>query len=125
MRHTATLIRTAVVAAAIVLGASGRADAAGKCTVSATSINFGTYNVFSNNPSDSTATLTYNCSGGTEFVWITLDAGDSGTFNSRTLAHNADRLSYNLFRDAAHSVIWGNGSNGTSMYQDNAPLHKP
>src|SRR5687768_10780403 len=111
MRPLATPTRVAV-AVVIVLFVGGRADAA-KCTVSTTSINFGTYNVFSSNPIDSMATLTYNCNGGAQNVMVTLDAGDNGSFSARLLARNTERLSYNLFVDPSHSVVWGNGTAGT------------
>ena len=122
MRRLATLTRAAI-AMAIVLLVCGRADAA-KCTVSTTSINFGTYNVFSINPIDSMGTLTYNCNGGADYVMVTLDAGDNGSFSARLLARNTERLSYNLFVDPSHSVVWGNGTAGTSFHSASDPPNK-
>jgi spore coat protein U-like protein len=29
----------------------------------------------------------------------------------------AEALTYNLFRDASHSTVWGDGTSGTSVYQ--------
>ena len=52
----------------------GSAEAA-KCTVSTTPIVFGTYNVFTTAPSDSTATLVYNCNGGARNVVVAITRG--------------------------------------------------
>ncbi len=114
-RMSAWLI-AACVAVALSLGA-GQARAA--CTVSLVSnVAFGTYDVFSASPLDSTGQISYRCTaGGTRpTVWITLTRGNSPTYAARQLRHDADVLLYNLYRDSARLLVWGDETEGTSAY---------
>src|SRR5215471_7622213 len=99
----------ASVGAVCVLHAANAA-AAPQCTISATSVNFGNYNVFAGTPTDSTATITLNCKGNAANIVITLSKGAGPTYNPRTMLKGAETLDYNLFRDAARTSIWGDGS---------------
>ena len=108
------MLRAAVAAAVVVLCASG-AEAA-NCTVSSTSVSFGTYNVFNATPNDSTGSVTLNCTGGAKSVAIGISRGGSSTFLPRRMAKGGEPLVYNLFLDAARTVVWGDGSPGT-QYQ--------
>jgi spore coat protein U-like protein len=99
---------------AVLAAAAGRAEAA--CTVSTTSANFGTYDVFSTSANASTATITYRCGSGDKDILITLAKGTSSTFTPRTLRSGTEALEYNLYRDAAFSTIWGDGTAGTATY---------
>lgn len=84
----------------------------GSCSISVTGINFGTYNVFNGTPLVSTGGLTFRCNpGGVVQIW--LSAGQSGTYHSRALFQAVEPLSYNLYRNATRSEIWGDGSSGT------------
>ena len=103
----------AVVVAGVALGAS-RAEAA--CTISATGVAFGSYNVFATSPTDSTGSITYRCGNTDKDITITISKGSSTTFSPRTLLRSAEPLSYNLFRDSGYTLIWGDGSSGTSTY---------
>ena len=106
-----TIIR-AVTFAALVCGAgAARVEAAG-CSISSTSVVFGGYNVFTPAPVDTTGTLTYRCNGSAKSVLITISAGQAGSTASRALAGTIDQLQYNLYRDAARSAVWGDGSGG-------------
>src|SRR5438094_9484426 len=74
-----------LVAAASWLGSSS-AQAGLTCTVvSVTSMNFGTYDVFSASSLTSTATITFNCKkvGGASTLTIDISTGGSGTSFSR------------------------------------------
>ena len=84
------------------------------CTVSTSGLNFGTYDVFSSLNDDVTATITVNCTKNKSYS-IALSSG-SGTFASRTLTSTGGVLAYNLFLDATHLTIWGDGSSGTSIF---------
>jgi spore coat protein U-like protein len=84
------------------------------CTVSTSGLNFGTYDVFSSLNDDITATITVNCTKNKSYS-ISLSSG-SGTFGSRTLTGTLGALNYNLFLDATHLTIWGDGSSGTSTF---------
>jgi spore coat protein U-like protein len=100
---------------------SSRAEAAPNCTISTTSVSFGSYDVFSSTPTDSTGTVSYRCSGNAPSVLITLNKGSSATFNPRTLKSGANVLTYNLFTDAARTSIWGDGTGSTTFYQKSPP----
>lgn len=106
-------------AACLLLAAATRVDAA--CTLSATSISFGTYDVFQVGPSDSTGTITYRCDNNDHGIRITISSGSSGTFASRTLQNGSETMAYNLFLNAAFTQVWGDGTGGTTAYF----LHNP
>lgn len=82
------------------------------CTVSAQSINFGSYDVFSHLNLESTGNINISCDSTASYS-ISLSSGN-GTFSDRTLNFSTYLLSYNLFIDAARTMIWGDGSGGTS-----------
>lgn len=89
------------------------------CSVgSAMGVAFGSYDIFSGNPLDSTGSITYSCSDvePTDSVIIQLGRGSSSTFLPRTLVHGAYQLDYNLYLDAGRSSTWGDGSSGTAQY---------
>jgi spore coat protein U-like protein len=102
---------------AVLVGSLYASEAqAQSCTISATSVNFGTYSVFNGSSTNSTGTIQYRCNGNTNWIWITLTRGASATFNPRQMVKGAERLNYNLFRNASLSTIWGDGTGGTSLY---------
>jgi spore coat protein U-like protein len=110
------------VAAMLLLGpAPAVAQGTPSCTISTTSVAFGTYDVFSASPLTSTGTVRYRCNSQAANISITLSQGQSGTFSPRTLTKGAENLSYNLYRDAAASQVWGDGTGGTSTYTDANP----
>lgn len=89
------------------------------CNVAATNINFGTYDVFSNSPRDSTGTVSVDCDEAPPPI-VTIRIGpsfNSGGFNPRQMRHTTspDRFNYNLFTDPAMSVIWGDGTQGATV----------
>ena len=87
------------------------------CTVSANLLAFGVYPPFSGTPTDSTGEVRVQCSSGfTGLYTIALNAGlnSGGSFANRQMASGANRLSYQLYRDAARTSVWGDGTGGTS-----------
>lgn len=95
----------------------GQASAA--CTVSITSINFGTYDVFAPSPTDSVGTVTVSCTDPFPGVYAYVSIGsspNSGSFNPRKMKRSAgtDLLNYNLFTTSSRTTIWGDGTAGTS-----------
>ena len=103
-----------------VLSAS-KTSAAPSCTISATSVNFASYNVFNPSATDSAGTITINCNNSAHNIVVTLSKGASATFNPRTMTKGAEALNYNLFLDAARSSVWGDGTGGTSTYTNSNP----
>lgn len=87
------------------------------CTVTAADVSFGNYNPLSSSNTDSTGSVRVRCTllvafGGS--YTIALSTGSSGTYTQRTMRNGASNLGYNLFTTAARSVIWGNGTGGSS-----------
>jgi spore coat protein U-like protein len=104
MRRARWLVSLAVLSVVLLVGA--RSASAQFCGVSATSVVFGTYNVFDNAPLASTGSVSYTC-----WLWPTiriwLSRGSAPTNNPRQMVSGANRLSYNLYLDAAHTQVWG------------------
>ena len=86
------------------------------CTISATSVNFGSYNVFDGAALDSTGTITYRCNGAANNISISLSKGLSSTYSPRLMSKGVEALSYNLYTNAGHTNIWGDGTSGTTVY---------
>ena len=117
---TQALLRGAMVAGMWLLSTTS-AFAQASCTISATSIAFGNYNVFTTTPGDSTGTITFRCNSSAFNISISLSDGSSSTFNQRTLRNGSEVLNYNLYRNAARTTIWGDGTGGTSVYTNSNP----
>lgn len=101
----------------VLCGGAQRAEAA--CTLSATAVAFGTYDVFQAGPTDSTGTITYRCANNDRNIRIAISAG-SGTFANRTLKRVTDNMLYNLFY-GGFTQVWGDGTGGTTTYFENNP----
>jgi len=121
-RLAGSVVRIAACAAVVLVAGAVRAEAA-NCSVSTTSVVFGSYNVFSSAPVDSTGTVSYNCNGNV-LVSIAMTRGQSVTFLPRQLVNGTERLAYNLFRDAARTMVWGDSTGGTSTHTEMSPLKK-
>ena len=109
--------RFAIVLLGLIVGAS-RAEAA--CTLSATAVAFGTYDVFQVGPADSTGSVTYRCNNNDHNIRIAISAGTSGSFTNRTLKKVTENLLYNLFY-GGFTQVWGDGAGGTTTYLENNP----
>jgi spore coat protein U domain-containing protein, fimbrial subunit CupE1/2/3/6 len=79
-------------------------------------VSFGTYNVFSTTPTDSTGSVTYSCSAlrPSDRIMIDLSKGNSSAFNPRQMRKSGENLNYNLFTDATYTLIWGDNTSGTT-----------
>ena len=94
--------------------------AVSSCTVSATGLAFGTYNPMQGTALASTGTVSTVCvvTSHTNTITISLSPGYSGNFTARQMTTlvggTSYTLNYNLYQDAADSIIWGDGS-GPSM----------
>jgi len=116
-----TALRVAFVAPAalalmLVFAPNAAAQAGNSCTISTTSVAFGSYDVFSGADVNTTGTVTINCGSAVRDLTVTLSKGQSGTYSNRTLVKGAETLAYNLFRDAACTSVWGDGTAGTQTY---------
>lgn len=106
------------VAAILLMGLAAPAQA--KCTISSTSVIFGMYNVFNTSPLDSTGTISFKCGKRDKNILITLGRGGSSSF-SRVMRSGTAQMAYNLYRDATHTSIWGDGTSGTVVYENAKP----
>jgi spore coat protein U-like protein len=86
------------------------------CTVAATGLNFGAYDVFSALPLDTTGSVTVSCDRRTNVTVAIGRSPTSGGFNPRQMLHVSptDRLNYNLYTTPSMATVWGDGSAGTS-----------
>jgi spore coat protein U domain-containing protein, fimbrial subunit CupE1/2/3/6 len=83
------------------------------CNVSATTLDFGNYDPTSGTALAGTSTVNVFCSSGTSFT-TTFDVGTGGgSYVARTIANGGNTLDYNLYRDAAHAEVWGDGTGST------------
>jgi spore coat protein U-like protein len=95
-------------AAAIACAAATGAEAAPSCkSLSVTALAFGNYDVYSAAPLDSAGTISYSCPPPTTPT-VTIDAGQAFGNGTRrmTVAAGGDWLAYEIFVDAARSVVW-------------------
>jgi len=96
------------------------------CSVSTVGLAFGSYSLFDLAPNDSTGEIVVNCE--TAYS-IRLDEGSFGHFSERAMGGDAgvnDRLFYNLFTAPNYSIVWGDGTGGTSTVSDSGasiPTH--
>jgi spore coat protein U-like protein len=91
----------------------GAGFAATSCTMALTPIAFGNYDAFVSTARDTSGTIVVTCtrSGGpSPTVTIAIGPGMyGGSTSTRKMKQNGggDLLSYNLFQDAARTVLWG------------------
>ncbi len=110
------LLATLALAAAGMLCGTDAARGIGSCTITAVGVSFGTYDVFSGSPLDSTGSVTYNCISVLGTITINLSRGGAPTFTPRQMFRSSETLNYNLYLNAARTTIWGDGTSGTSHY---------
>lgn len=84
------------------------------CTIGAATVNFGNYNFLDSSPDTTTGSVLVTCLLATSFS-ISLSAGSSGTFAPRTMKSGTSALNYNLYTDASHAIVWGDGTSGTQV----------
>lgn len=94
------------------------AVAALNCTVSSSGMSFGVYTPLAPSPLDVTGSISVNC---TRFIFdptsiaytVALSSGGGGSFTPRVLTTSGGVLNYNLYTNAAHSIVWGDGGGGS------------
>lgn len=107
-----------LLAAALVPAAS---HAASTCNFSVSPVAFGTYSPVLATPDDSAGTVTITCTnrpppGFVDISYVVrLGRGQAGSFATRQMAAGTSLLGYNLFVDAARTIVWGDGTAGTAV----------
>lgn len=86
------------------------------CLISANNLSFGAAGLLSSGISAS-ASISATCTNSDAYR-IALNGGGSGNVAARTMSRQGGGgvVSYQLYVDAAHSIPWGDGTAGTSMY---------
>jgi len=117
--------KLAPVAAGVLIALAGPAQAAQKqsnfqvtakvlenCTISAADVPFGDW--LGDTDVEVESTITVRCTLNTDYV-VNLSGGttSSDPLDREMTSGGPVNIHYNLFTDAGHSEIWGNGSNGT------------
>jgi spore coat protein U-like protein len=85
--------------------------ASATCSMSVQGVNFGSYDFMSSQDLDSAGHVMVTCDASSSFS-ISLSTG-AGTYASRTMQSGAHLLHYNLYTDAAHTMVWGDGTGGS------------
>lgn len=94
---------------------------AASCNVAATSVSFGTYDPISANPTNSTGRITVSCNGNSGHgpYSLALSAGGGGSYAGRIMRSGSATIAYQLYIDAAHTRIWGDGNGGSDTVAGN------
>ena len=93
------------------------------CTVTATNLNFGSYDGLAQLAVDSVGTIDVEC-GTTDKVGSDINyeislLGVSGPANPRVLTQGASNtLDYNIYTDATYTTVWGDGNLGSAWVSD-------
>lgn len=82
------------------------------CILNVQNVTFGNYDVFDNNHLDSTGNINVTCDTVSTYT-ISLSPGN-GSFTNRVLLSGPNNLVYNLFVDAARTIVWGDGSGASA-----------
>jgi spore coat protein U-like protein len=115
------ICRAGLVALAVTWPVPALATQTTSCNVSTQSVAFGSYSPRNNTPTDSLGNVQVTCSGtmGQQVSYtIQIGTGAGGSFFPRKMFGGAGTLIYNLYTDATHVTIWGDGNSGTFPLTD-------
>jgi spore coat protein U-like protein len=94
------------------------------CSVDASPMSFGGLEAAPGPAVDSAGSVTVNCDAPASYL-IRLDAGlhSNGQFIARKMrrVQGFESMEYNLYRDASRTLIWGDGTGGSSAVQGTNP----
>jgi spore coat protein U-like protein len=83
--------------------------------VSATTVDFGTYDPSTPGPTTTQGTVTVQCTVGIlTGLTVALSTGQ-GSYAQRTMKNGSNVLKYNLYIDGNYMTVWGDGTSGTMM----------
>lgn len=110
-----TLIKLLVACAALSLATP--AQAVISCSVTTTSVAFGTYNPTALLDNISNGTVDVSCNGTLlqQVAFSVAISTGNGTFTTRKLINGTSSLSYNLYIDPGYLTRWGDGSQGSQV----------
>jgi spore coat protein U-like protein len=83
------------------------------CSLTGGSLSFGRYVSGQDQNLDATGQINYaNCNGNLTFE---LDGGNAGDVNGRAMSSGSNKLKYQLYKNSAHSALWGTGTDAFSL----------
>jgi spore coat protein U-like protein len=106
--------------ALIIMAGHSTQASAQSCSFSITNLNFGSIDLTQGTSIDVTATFTATCNAlllTTVRVCPNFAAGSGGSDSSgspRHMASGTNQLNYNLYQDAARSIVWGSAIDGAA-----------
>jgi spore coat protein U-like protein len=122
------LVAAAALALGMVLGAPAAhaqtanlqvtSSVVGSCTLTGSTLAFGTYVQAQTTPKDAQGTISLNCPAGVN-VTINMDMGQSGGGGFRNMTGGGQNLIYQLYRDASRAQVWGTGTGASGGKQVN------
>jgi spore coat protein U domain-containing protein, fimbrial subunit CupE1/2/3/6 len=78
------------------------------CQVSASDLDFGTYDPTAGSPHTSTTTIEVTCTPDAAYdVGLDAGLGAGATVANRIMTKTTDELTYSLFRESTHTDVWG------------------
>ena len=83
------------------------------CTIGTTAVAFGQYDPRSATPDDGVGSVTLNCSA-FRSASVSMSTG-SGTYLQRKMTSGTNTLNYNLYTTSTRTIVWGNGTSGSSI----------
>jgi len=92
------------------------------CSVTATNVNFGSYDTLSQLAVDSAGDVEVSC--GTDTIGdvmsyeIKLSGAKKGSKPRKMKGPDSYRLEYNIYTDVARTIIWGDGKGSTALITD-------
>ena len=105
---------------AVLMTIASRAWSGTTCTVASPGVVFGSYDPFSAVALDITGTITVTCNTSAPST-ISLSPG-GGTYASRKMTSGAHTLNYNLYTTTTRTIVWGDGTAGTSTVAANGTI---
>ena len=86
------------------------------CTVTPTNLVFGDVSsaILANTTSATTATISYDCTGAAHnsTIRVCLELDYYNASNTRSMTSGANTLTYQIYKDASHTQVWGNSTDG-------------
>ena len=94
------------------LGVSATVTA--NCSVVANPVSFGNIDTLSSTAVLGTGSIQVTCTNGAGWTaQADIGAGSGATFATRRMTYSGNTLNYTLYRDAARTEIWGDGTSST------------
>jgi len=91
------------------------------CSIETRPLSFGNYDPEANASVDAVAQVIYTCNNKAKKIRIEMTTGLSNQFDRYMYSDATTRLYYNIYLDATHTTIWGQGLYGTDVYYQNNP----